>query len=252
MSERNEKILFNKSLIRLIVHAIEKGIGSDITDYLSERRKKTNNALLQMPGDNINTNLEEMVVDGKKYELLTFNRTVWEGCILLDKENYITYNITSRTNLLSIPRKKGRTIPHYLHSLLFVENGKCKANNAQLTFEDCFGIVLFDKQELIDDFNKISDGRIDIDDNYRHYVITYTARQREIDDIELLFLDKNFNTIDNKSLMEYVKPDFSKLTTPEPLEEEKAKKHSDSDTRFSIKPGIKPKLREDEIRSDKF
>lgn len=252
MSDRNNKILLNESLIRSIVRAIEKGNGPDITDYLSERRKKTNNALLQMPGDNINTNLEEMVTDGIKYELLSFNRTVWAGCILLDKENHITYNITSHTNLTSIPRKKGRTIPHYLHSLLFVENGKCKANCSQITLEDFYGIVLFDTQELTDDFNKISDGRIDLNEDYRHYVVAYTARQREIEDIELLFLDKNFNTIDVQSLMAYIKPDFSKLTNPEPVQEEKTAEHSGNAKRLvAVKAGIKPKLREEEHRSDK-
>ena len=246
MSNRNKKVCLNESLVRLIVHAIEKGIGSDILDYLSDHRKKTNNALLQMPGDNINTNLDEMVADGENYEILSFNRFVWEGCILIDRENRITYNITSQANLKLIPRKKGRTIPHYLQSLLFVENNECKSPYHQMTFED-FGIVTFDTEALTDDFLSISDGRIDINEDYRHYVIAYTARNREIEDIQILLLDKDFNTVDEQSLMEYVKPDFSKLTTTDNHTEELMVKNPGvAKNLVSVKAGIKPKLKEEE------
>lgn len=244
MLDRNKEIILNESLIRLIVRAIAKGIGSDISEYITERRKKTNNALLQMPGDNINTNLDEMIADNERYELLLFSRSVWDGCILIDKENYITYNITSQANLKAIPRKKGRTIPHYLQSLLFVENGECEA--AQISLED-FGVVLFDAQELTEDFISVSNGRINVDKNFRHYVIVYTARHREIEDIEMLYLDKNFNTVDVKSLMSYVKPDFSQLTATEPVFEEKTAERFEISKRLvSVKAGIKPKLKEEE------
>ena len=52
----------NKAMLRLIVKAIEKGIGADVRDYIASTDKATNNAVRMMRADNINTNLRNSVV----------------------------------------------------------------------------------------------------------------------------------------------------------------------------------------------
>ena len=81
------------SLLRNIVWAINKGIGDDVREYLSETHKETNNAIILMRGDNINTNLRNFVVSDT-VELKKFRRSAWQGRILIDRENKFTITIT--------------------------------------------------------------------------------------------------------------------------------------------------------------
>ncbi|MBO5145305.1 MAG: hypothetical protein J6C19_07180 [Lachnospiraceae bacterium] len=54
---RNNKISINDALLRKIVYSIEKAIGEDQQQYLRENQKETNNAIILLRGDDINTNL---------------------------------------------------------------------------------------------------------------------------------------------------------------------------------------------------
>ncbi|MFR2879797.1 MAG: DUF5986 family protein [Lachnospiraceae bacterium] len=47
---------------RKIVYCIEKAIGDDLQQYLRENHRETNNAIILLRGDNINTNLRTHVV----------------------------------------------------------------------------------------------------------------------------------------------------------------------------------------------
>lgn len=80
-----------------------------------------------------------------------------------------------------------------------------------MTLED-FGITIFDTDVLEQDFKKISQGMINVEEDYKHYIIAYKAENGEIKDIKLRFLDKDFNIVDEASLMQYIKPDFARLT----------------------------------------
>jgi len=215
--DESNKIVLNELLIRKIVRAVEKGIGEDIRDYLRDNRKETNNALRQMPGDNINENLRQMVVsDG--IELIPFTRGIgWDGRILIDRINKRTYTITTKQTLYSIPRKKGRQMPHFLQSVLYCENGACIAQNKQMSLVD-YGIVTFDSSELAIDYEKVMGGHISREDNYRHYIVVYETHRGEITDIKLKFLDKDFDIIDECPLNDYIKLDFAKLTATRPVE----------------------------------
>ena len=56
---RNTQIVINDDLLRKIVYCIEKAIGDDLQQYLRENHRETNNAIILLRGDNINTNLLE-------------------------------------------------------------------------------------------------------------------------------------------------------------------------------------------------
>ena len=59
---RNTQIVINDDLLRKIVYCIEKAIGDDLQQYLRENHRETNNAIILLRGDNINTNLRTHVI----------------------------------------------------------------------------------------------------------------------------------------------------------------------------------------------
>jgi hypothetical protein len=239
---RNTQIVFNDDLLRKIVYCIEKAVKDDLQQYLRESHRETNNAVILLRGDNINTNLRNHVAKDD-IELIPFRRYGWSGRMIVDRKDHITYSIMTEETLSGIPKKKNRENPHYSQSLLYVENKDCLGKSRQMTLED-FGIKVFNTDVLEQDFEKISQGMINVEENYRHYIIAYKAKNGEIKDIKLKFLDKDFNMIDEKSLIQYIKPDFARLTdigTVDVITNKDMK--TDKKSLVAIRSGIKPKLR---------
>ena len=67
--------------------------------------------------------------------------------------------------------------------------------------------------------------------------------------IEHLIIDKDFNVVDEASLMQYIKPDFARLTDIGPSEDTDEDAKPDKKGLVAIKSGIKPKLREIEKKA---
>lgn len=244
---RNTQIVIHDDLLRKIVYCIEKAIGEDLQQYLRENYRETNNAIILLRGDNINTNLRTHVVKDD-IDLVPFQRYGWSGRMVIDRKEHITYSIMTEGTLSSVPKKKNRENPHYLQSVLYVENKDCIAKERQMTLED-FGITIFDTDVLEQDFEKISQGMINVEEDYKHYIIAYEAKNGEIKDIKLKLLDKDFNIVDEVSLMQYIKPDFARLTDIGPSEDTDEDVKQDKKNLVAIKSGIKPKLREIEKKA---
>ena len=244
---RNTQIVINDDLLRKIVYCIEKAIGDDLQQYLRENHRETNNAIILLRGDNINTNLRTHVVKDD-IDLVPFQRYGWSGRMVIDRKEHITYSIMTEGTLSGVPKRKNRENPHYLQSVLYVENKDCIAKERQMTLED-FGITIFDTDVLEQDFEKISQGMINVEEDYKHYIIAYKAENGEIKDIKLRFLDKDFNIVDEASLMQYIKPDFARLTDIGPSEDTDEDAKPDKKGLVAIKSGIKPKLREIEKKA---
>lgn len=229
-------------LLRLIVKALEKAIGPDTRDYLTSSNMDTNNAIILLRGDFINTNLRDMVV-GEDIELKHFKRFVWTGSLLIDRRHKITITISARATLQRIKNVKGRKNPHYLQSICHVLNGDLKAGYKQLTLGNMLGTE-FDSPFLDDvyedDFDNIMDATISQDKGYRHYVIAYETEHLEIKSISVLLLDKDLDIVREISLMDFLQPDFGILTAPiAKVEEEFQKK--DAHSLVKIKAGLKSK-----------
>ena len=178
---RNTQIVINDDLLRKIVYCIEKAIGDDLQQYLRENHRETNNAIILLRGDNINTNLRTHVVKDD-IDLVPFQRYGWSGRMVIDRKEHITYSIMTEGTLSGVPKKKNRENPHYLQSVLYVEN------------KDCI------------------------------------AKERQI-------------------LMQYIKPDFARLTDIGPSEDTDEDATPDKTGLVAIKSGIKPKLREIEKKA---
>ena len=113
---RNTQIVINDDLLRKIVYCIEKAIGDDLQQYLRENHRETNNAIILLRGDNINTNLRTHVVKDD-IDLVPFQRYGWSGRMVIDRKEHITYSIMTEGTLSGVPKKKNRENPHYLQSV---------------------------------------------------------------------------------------------------------------------------------------
>lgn len=235
-------ITINENLFRRIVRAIDKAIADDIPQYLRDHHKETNNAIMQLRGDNINENLRQFVV-AEGIELIPFRRFVWQGRLLADRRNKVTYSITTQANLSAIPKKKDRTKPHFLQSVLAAENSGYQGRYKQ---ETLFSMGMFDTETLKNDYDEIIAGMLEPSEGYCHYVISYQIVGNELVDVKLEFLDSNFATIDEVSLNEYIKPDFARLTDTKPIDEDAPIPASEG-VRGLLgikKAGIRPALKE--------
>jgi len=232
-------IKINENLLRRIVRCVDKAVADDVPQYLREHYKETNNAVAHLRGDFINDNLKNLVVSGD-IELLPFNRSSWQGRIIVDHGEKVTYTVTTQQTLRSIPKKQ-RNKPHYLHTLLYKENGEYEGEGKQLTLMDMYP---FEIEDLERDYETIVNGRISPEDGYVHYVIAYESQNSELIDIQLEFLDKDFNTITTASLNEHIKPDFARLTDVELVDEGFDDNiEAEEEGLVSIKPGLRPKLK---------
>lgn len=243
---RLESIIENQVLSRKIVYAINKAISDDVPLEIRENHLETNNRHIFAVGDHINDNLRKHVVKDE-VELLAFNRFAWEGRIIVDRVNRVTYTISTHQTLNNIIRKN-RNRPHYLQSILYAENGDCEGTTKQLSFRELYPDFVgpsFDAEVLEEDYDKIMQGNINRADGYKHYIIVYTAMHYTILDIEMLLLDRDFAEVDKLSLMKYVNPDFASLTENDydasvKIEGNKEKARP---RLLKLKPGIKPALR---------
>lgn len=229
----------NEMLLRKIVKAIEKGVGEDIREYLMSTDKATNNAVRMLRSDNINTNLRDSVVSDT-VELHYFNRSAWTGCLLIDREHKATYTICARQTLEAIPKKKNRQIPHYLQTILHIQNGEVEATQHQMSLADFMPELFthFSDEEFRDDYLKIMEEEISFGDGYTHLVIAYETERQVITSIAVKLLDPDFQTAQEYSLMEMLKPDFSDLTASVDSQD-KAQPKKDSHSLVSVKAGLK-------------
>ena len=242
---RSKSIVFNENLVRRVVYAINKAITEDVPQELRLHRLETNNRCRFAPGDYINDNLRHHVVNDE-VELIPFRRFVYEGRILVDRKNKITYTIVTFATLAAGAKKHGNK-PYYLQSILSVENGDCEGVPKQMTLRDyaeTMGFSPFAEEEYEVDFDNIMQGLITKDDGYRHYIVGYSAQRSEIQAIKLLYLDSDFAEVDSRDLMEYIVPDFATLTDVNyENESEQAEEEKQQRRPFKLRPGVKPALR---------
>lgn len=229
------KLNDNEALLKLIVKAVEKGVGEDVRDYRMATNKATNNAIRFMRADNIFTNLRDSVPSDIA-ELKHFTRCAWEGCLLIDRRHKMTYTICSRQALEAIPKKKDRRIPHYLQTILHVQNAYVEVSYQQMTlgdYDENLGSV-FSEEEYLKDYSDIMEDDISFDDGYTHMVVVYEVERLAITSIAVKLLNADFLTAEEYSLIDLLKPDFSDLTVSEKQEQ----RIKDSRGLVSVKSGL--------------
>ena len=230
--------------LRLIVKALAKAIGADVREYLTSNNMDTNNAVMLLRGDFINTNLRDMVVgNNDNLELKHFKRFVWTGSLLIDHKHKITITILARPTLNRIKGVKDRKNPHYLQSMCHVLNGDLNAECKQMTLADIEGTDFeppFADEVYEADFYSITDAAFNQGDGYRHCVVTYETERLEIKSLSLLLLDKDLDVVHDISLMDLLQPDFGMLTAPI-AEVEATPMKQDAHSLVKIRAGLKNK-----------
>lgn len=233
----------NKKLERMLVWAINKAVADDIPLMFSEHPLDTHNFLGHFRGDCINTNLR-LGIASENITILPFQRSGYAGRLVIDHMNKISYSITTEQNLRSIPKKKGRRTPHFLQTLLGIENADYESACKQLSF---MPMNLFDERTLREDFQSIIANFFTPDEGYVHYIITYIPGKSRLLDVQLLFLDKDFDVIDSQSLNEFIVPDYAELTTVQDIPDV-SNVTSEPNVRslIGLKPGLRPALHDED------
>ena len=242
MPDRKTTIIDNPTLFRKIVYAISKAISEDWPRDIRENHLETNNRNRYGAGDHINENLRHHVVKDD-VELIAFRRYAWDGRIIVDRGNKITYTIATVQNLKAII-SKNRSRPHYLQSILYAENSDCVCKERQMSLNDLVpGLVVstFEPEALEMDFYKIMDGNVSAVDGYKHYIIVYKAENYSITKIEVQLLDSDFQIVDRKDLIEYLKPDFANMTENTYFDqtEEEGSQEGGKAVKLKLRSGIK-------------
>lgn len=238
----------DEMVIRRIVRAIQKAIEEDVPEFCRENYMETMNSVRYVRGDKINDNLRALVVSDDVI-LISFKRYSWDGRMLVDLKNRISYTVTTQQNLIAIPKKKNRTCPHFLQSILAVENGDLQGECVQMTL---MPMEQFEDEVLEEDYKKIVAGVLDPDSGYHHYVVAYAFEKNQLLSVDMELLDKGFNRVSTLSLNDFIKPDFAQLTAEQSeIPEETAEPEKTAKGLVAIKKGIRPELieLEDEKRA---
>ena len=232
----NETISDNTmSIMVKIGKAIEKGVGEDIRTYLANNNNAVNNAIAFLRGDYIVTNIRN-TVESESVEIKYFKRSSWTGCIVLDRTDKHSYSVCARKTLERIPKNMIRRSPHFLQTILNIENKDEKAVGRQMSLAD-FGFSVenqFTEEEYEKDFLAIMEEALSPAEGYRHWVITYEAEHNSLVGLSAVLLDGEFGVVKEISLMEMMKPDFGSLTSVETKDD----KEKDAHSLVSVKPGL--------------
>ena len=71
---------------------------------------------------------------------------------------------------------------------------------------------MFTDEEYENDFKKIMDDSLSLDEGYRHWVIEYEVKHNMLINLTAKLLDGDFAVVKSIGLMEMLKPNFGDLT----------------------------------------
>lgn len=203
----------SEDFLRRVVDCINMALQDDLPRYLAEFQPDTTNCVPHLIGDLINTKIRKHMV-GKSTEVIEFQRWSWKGKIIVDREIRAIFTIMREKRLNQL-RLENRDKPHYLQSIVGILNADFIASTKQMNmFGEDYG--RFDPEMIEEDFESIFKGQIESTDGYNHYAIVYDTDHYELTDISILLLDADLDEVTRVSLNEYIKPDFSKLTSAQP------------------------------------
>ena len=226
-------------VIRRLVRSIQKAIEEDIPEFCRENCMETMNSVRYIRGDKINENIRNLVVSDD-IMLISFRRYSWDGRMLIDQKNRISYTVTTKQNLAAIPKKKDRKCPHFLQSILAVENGDLQGQYVQQTF---FPMEQFEEDVLEEDYMKIVAGILTPDSGYHHYVVAYEFERSNLLEVKLVLLDRGFNVVNEFDISNFIKPDFASLTAEQlDITENSNESPKSARSLIAIRSGIRPSL----------
>jgi hypothetical protein len=209
-------------LQRRLVACINKALTEDLPLYLATLNPDTKNGVPHSIWDWINTNLKNSIASFA--DVVEFNRCGWKGKIIVDGENHMVYTVMRGKRLRQLFRllkNPDRTHPHYAETLIKVINDNYIAKTKQMTLEFCDPDEdHFDKETLCKDYVSIFSGHTPDHEGFIYCIVTFDTSHGELSNIKIVFLDKDFDVIDEIPLNQHIKPDFAALTNITPIVEQ--------------------------------
>lgn len=203
-----------------IVKCIRKAIEDDYPRNIEMFGLVTTNGAGLHIGNFINTNIQSYII-GADVKVHDFVRYGWHGRIITDHNSRMVYTVMSHSRLESLSKISKET-PHYAQVLAYIFNEGYNAKNKQVSL---FGYPYTDSS-IKSHATKIIQGNISTEDDYLYCIITYVAKNLQLQECKIVFVDRDLDIIDELSLNDYIKPDYAQLTmhgAPE-IESEKSKK----------------------------
>ncbi len=203
-----------------IVKCIRKAIEDDYPRNVEMFGLVTTNGAGLQIGNFINTNIQSDII-GTDVEVHDFVRYGWHGRIIADHDSRMVYTVMSHSRLESLSKTFKET-PHYARVLAYIFNEGYNAKNKQVSL---FGYPYTDSS-IKSHAMKIIQGNIPTDDDYIYCIITYVAKNLQLQECKIVFVDKDLDIIEELSLSDYIKPDYAQLTMrgSHEIENEKSKK----------------------------
>lgn len=219
----------------MIGKAIEKGAVEDTKSYLQSCETITTNGMPGVRADKINTNLSKMVVS-EDVEIKMFNRSSWKGVLVVDNGNKTLFSVCTKNTLDRITKNKTRRSPHYAQTMVNTINKDEVAEVKQMTIADydsSFAVV-FSEEDFEKDFFSIMEEAVCEYEGYRFWVVSYEVEKFVMKSLSAVLMDKDFDTVQEISILEALKPNFGELTAVEPKQEKK----KDVRSLLSVKAGV--------------
>lgn len=204
----------NSSVVKTIVKAIVKAVGSDFEEYKKEQNLKTNNNCRFARGDLINTNISSMLPD---LEAISFNRSGWQGILWKDRKSKFTYSIISEQALKRALSTKEKETPHYILCIINTQNQGVVVEAEQPSLFDGANTLsgiddenLFGQNKFVELYSAFIGNSVGA--GYTHLVIAYAEQGGIITSIRLILFADDFEICREWNLMDMVRPDFLTLT----------------------------------------
>jgi len=228
----NENVM---TTMTMIGKAIEKGAVEDIKSYLQTCDTITTNGMPGVRADKINTNLSKMVAS-ENIEIKLFKRSSWKGVLVVDKGNKMLFSVCTQNTLERIVKNKNRKSPHYAQTMVNTVNKDEKAEIKQMSISDFNPLfaVEFTDDDFEKDFFSIMEEAINEFEDYRFWVVSYEVEHFVMKSISAILTDRDFDKVQEVSILETLKPNFGDLTVVEPKQEKK----KDVRSLLSVKAGI--------------
>jgi hypothetical protein len=223
------------STMTMIGKAIEKGAIEDTRLYLHNCETITTNGLPGVRADKINTNLSKMVASDD-VEIKMFSRSSWKGVLVVDNRNKMLFSVCTKNTLERITKNKIRRSPHYAQTMVNIINKDEVAEVKQMTIDEwnpTFAVT-FSEEDFEKDFFSIMEDAVCEYEGYRFWVVSYEVEKFVMKSLSAILMDRDFDRVQEISILESLKPNFGELTAVEPKKEKK----KDVRSLLSVKPGI--------------
>lgn len=245
------EIELNEKIVSQIVRAIQKGIEEDVKNEKKAFPTDWHRADSHLAVDHIYTNARNQLSFGN-CDVLKFRRPFWEGCLIVDRENRVTYSMMTESALDTVRKDKLRKGPHYLQAIAYVENHRCIPRFEQPAMEG-WSVNRFDDSFYRRVYSAIADGRIDESDSYCHYVVAYAAQSGSVTSVRMLLLDRNLSIADTLDLSQYLSVGYLEADTTQETDSFSAQTQQESrtDKLVTLKSGVVPRLKPDTVLNSK-